>query len=366
MPVDGIQGGTGLQGGGTSGTITVNLATPINPVNISATNAGVVNNVLTITAVGTASWQPPAGGGIPGVTVSGTPAAGQLLTATSASAANWQNAPPTGITALTGDVTASAVGSAAATVARLQNGIVLSGTPSANQVLKAQSATAASWQNEAVGGITALTGDVTASGSGSQVATVGRLQGAVSLSGVPGNGQVLTASSATAASWQTPAVAGITALTGDVTATGSGSVTATVAQIRGVAVASTAPQANQVLTAINGTTASWQNPASAGLPPLVYEAIAAAGVDQSTATACNATTSFSDVTSGTGGVKWTPTVNQAKYIRNGTNAPINIYPGATGGSINSLAANASIALPPDNVAMLIGWTTTPEWLVTVP
>jgi hypothetical protein len=45
----------------------------------------------------------------------------------------------------------------------------------------------------------------------------------------PTNGQVLTASSGTLASWVSPVSGGISALTGDVTASGSGSVTATAA-----------------------------------------------------------------------------------------------------------------------------------------
>lgn len=49
-------------------------------------------------------------------------------------------------------------------------------------------------------GITALTGDVTASGSGSVAATVAKIQG-VAISGAAAAGNVLTASGPTAASW---------------------------------------------------------------------------------------------------------------------------------------------------------------------
>lgn len=53
------------------------------------------------------------------------------------------------------------------------------------------------------GGITQLTGDVTAGpGSGSQASTVGKLQGSVVLSGTPSSGEALVATSSTAASWQ--------------------------------------------------------------------------------------------------------------------------------------------------------------------
>lgn len=44
--------------------------------------------VTTVVQVGYA--QPSGGGGIPGVTVTGTPSSGQVLTATSSSAAHWQ------------------------------------------------------------------------------------------------------------------------------------------------------------------------------------------------------------------------------------------------------------------------------------
>ena len=53
------------------------------------------------------------------------------------------------------------------------------------------------------GGITALTGDVTASGSGSVVATAVKLPGSIALTGTPTAGQVPTATSPTAATWQT-------------------------------------------------------------------------------------------------------------------------------------------------------------------
>jgi hypothetical protein len=56
MPVDAVQGSTGVSGGGTTGTVSVYLTTPISPSNITTTGAGTVGAVLTITAVGTASW----------------------------------------------------------------------------------------------------------------------------------------------------------------------------------------------------------------------------------------------------------------------------------------------------------------------
>ena len=54
-------------------------------------------------------------------------------------------------------------------------------------------------------GITALTGDVTASGTGSVAATAVKLPGGITLTGTPTAGQVVTATGASAADWQTPA-----------------------------------------------------------------------------------------------------------------------------------------------------------------
>jgi hypothetical protein len=58
------------------------------------------------------------------------------------------------------------------------------------------------------GGLTALTGDGTASGSGSQPFTAVNLPGHIALTGIPSVGQVPTATSPTAATWQTPSSAG--------------------------------------------------------------------------------------------------------------------------------------------------------------
>lgn len=121
----------------------------------------------------------------------------------------------------------------------------------------------ATWQASG-GGITQLTGDVTAGpGSGSQAATVTGVQ-AVNISATaPTNGQVLTASNGTSASWQSPV--GITQLTGDVTAgPGGGSQTATVTGIQAVTVSGTAPTTGQVLTATSATAANWQTPTGGG------------------------------------------------------------------------------------------------------
>lgn len=58
------------------------------------------------------------------------------------------------------------------------------------------------WAQYTGGGITALTGDVTASGTGSVAATVVKVNG-VSITGTPSAGQVPTATGSSAATWQT-------------------------------------------------------------------------------------------------------------------------------------------------------------------
>lgn len=75
------------------------------------------------------------------------------------------------------------------------------------------------------------------------------------------SGKVLT-TNGSVVSWGAAGGSGITALTGDVTASGSGSVSATVQKIQSRTVASTAPSAGQVL-AWNDTTSQWE-PTSAG------------------------------------------------------------------------------------------------------
>jgi hypothetical protein len=120
--------------------------------------------------------------------------------------------------------------------------------------------------------ITALSGDATATGPGS--AAVSAVKASVLKSATteidivsataPVNGQVLTATSGTAATWQT--LNAITALTGDVTATGPGSAAASAVKASVLksattdvnVSAATAPVSGQILTATSSTTATWQ------------------------------------------------------------------------------------------------------------
>ena len=106
------------------------------------------------------------------------------------------------------------------------------------------------------GGITELTGDVTAGpGSGAQAATVGALQNQPVSAALPSGGDVLQFN---AGSWGPAAVSGITQLTGDVTAgPGAGSQVATVAAIQGLAVLGVIPNDDDVLT-WNAGTVQWE------------------------------------------------------------------------------------------------------------
>lgn len=169
---------------------------------------------------------------------------------------------------LTGDVTSSGgtTASAGTTVSKLQGQtLTVSSLQSGNQIIFNGTA----WVNSAlnlaggsnfvtgtlpVGNLPSLAGDVTGTITAN---TVGRLQGAVVLSGTPSSGQVLTATSPTAASWAT-ATSGLNQLTGDGTAgPGTGSQVLTVVKINGTSVPAT-PTANQVLVATSGTTSVWQ------------------------------------------------------------------------------------------------------------
>ena len=125
---------------------------------------------------------------------------------------------------------------------------------SSSQVLMSNATPATTW--------TTISGDVTVSATG--VTTVGQLQGTIVLSGTPSAGQVLTATSSTAADWATPSGgSGITQLTGDVTAgPGSGSQAATVVNVHGVSYPAT-PSTNTVPVVTGSNTVTYQAIANA-------------------------------------------------------------------------------------------------------
>jgi len=83
---------------------------------------------------------------------------------------------------------------------------------------------------------------------------VAQIIGNVVISGTPTSGQTLVATSSTTADWQTPAVEGITQLTGDVAAAGSGSVTATVESVGGSSAASINSTVTEVASATSSNT----------------------------------------------------------------------------------------------------------------
>ena len=105
------------------------------------------------------------------------------------------------------------------------NGVAVTGTPSSGQVLTATSSTAADWQSPSGGtpAFSAITGatntsaamvlgsgsSLTVSGSGTNNATA--VDG-VTVTGTPSTGQVPTATSSSAATWQTPAASSVNAI----------------------------------------------------------------------------------------------------------------------------------------------------------
>ena len=140
-------------------------------------------------------------------------------------------------------VLTNATGTAASLTAGVANGLKSATTtvavsaataPTTGQVLTATSSTAAAWQTASSGPATGLLSATT---------TV-----AVSAATAPTSGQVLMATSGVAASWQA------------VTATGLASATTTVAVS-----AATAPTVGQVLTATSSTAATWQTATGAPL-----------------------------------------------------------------------------------------------------
>jgi hypothetical protein len=106
-----------------------------------------------------------------------------------------------------------------------------------------------------------VTGTVAIANGGTGQTTAANAINALVPSQTGNNGKVLT-TNGSVVSWGAAGGSGITALTGDVTASGSGSVSATVQKIQSRTVASTAPSAGQVL-GWNATTNQWE-PTSAG------------------------------------------------------------------------------------------------------
>ena len=106
-----------------------------------------------------------------------------------------------------------------------------------------------------------VTGIVAIANGGTGSTTASNAINALLPSQTGNSGKVLT-TNGSVASWGTAGGSGITDLTGDVTASGTGSVAASVVRVQGRNVASTAPTNGQVL-GWNSTTSQWE-PTNAG------------------------------------------------------------------------------------------------------
>jgi len=169
----------------------------ISEAKLDADLAAKVNSGSSVTLSGDVSGTTDATvvGAINGVTVVGTPTPGQILSATSDVEVGWVDA---GSFTLSGDV----AGPSRSNTVQKINGIAVTGTPTAGQVLTATGAAAAEWADAGAGGSVTMGGDVTGTNSASVVAKIN----GITVTGTPTAGQVLKATSATEASWGDDAV----------------------------------------------------------------------------------------------------------------------------------------------------------------
>ena len=242
------QGGTGqttvqaamdaLAGAVTSGLLlrgdgTHVVMAPIEAGDVPTLNQSTTGNAATATVATTADDANAVGG----ITVTGTPSTGEVLTATSGTAADWQalpSAPVTEVFGRTGSVVATSGDysfseiSGTATIAQGGTGATtrqaainaLTGTQSAGTYLRSDGTNATLAAIEA-GDVPTLNQSTSGNAATATTASNASAVGGIGVSGTPASGQVLTATSVTAADWQTPTTAPVTEVfgrTGAVTA----------------------------------------------------------------------------------------------------------------------------------------------------
>jgi len=281
----------------------------------------ILNGFLTVSHNADGTLQPTAltaAGAVTGdtgITVSGTPSNGQVLTATGGSTAVWTM--PSG-------------GGGSGTLAADSDVRITS--PSANQVL-AYNGTASTWQNATLteSDVTGLTSDlasrVQVGGdlAGTPTApTVTKING-ITISGTPSTAQVLTATSGTAATWQT-----VNTGSGSSTLAGDSDVTITGASN------------NQVLT-YSSAAGKWVNQVAPTAPVTSVDGMTGAvtGLLQTTnnlselsGSASTARTNLSAAKSG---------VNSDLTSLSGLTTPLSLAQGGTGNTTGNAATATNLA-----------------------